>query len=327
VVQGAGAWCNKMWQLARFLNMAHQRANQDSSVPPDYSPGIVDLWILNQLANTVQNVNEHFKNHDLHLLTRQLRSFLYHDVCDVYVEYVKQVLGNPDHREFHSSLLFLHTCVVTSLKMIHPVMPFITEEIFQRLPKMANERRKDSIMIEKYPQPEDWAKFRNNDLTNMMSIILDVVSGIRGLKKHYELAKESDPMVVIYCKSDVYGNEQLAEFEEAVSRLTKCSEINFSSEPLDVSSLPLGFIQSTVEDITIYMDIGKHVDVDKELKKISQKLAKNQKEIEKVEKSRKGSFKYRLSEDEIARKREELGIVKERLEVQLNHMEQLRKLR
>ena len=71
-------------------------------------------------------------------------------------------------------------------------------------------------MIEKYPQPEDWAKFRNDDLTNMMTIILDVVSGIRGLKKHYELAKESDPMVVIHCKSDVYGNEQLAEFEEAV---------------------------------------------------------------------------------------------------------------
>merc|ERR1711874_165401 len=162
------------------------------------------------------------------------------------------------------------------------------------------------IMVEKYPQPEDWAKFKNEDLPKMMNIVLDVVSGIRGLKKHYDLGKRSEPMVVIYCRNESYSHEQLAEFEDAVCRLSQCGEVNFCSEPLEAGQLPLGFIESTVDDITIYMDIGKHVDVDMELRKISKKLQKNEKDMEKLEKSRKGSFKYRRTEEEISKKKEEL---------------------
>merc|ERR1712107_265111 len=69
--------------------------------------------------------------------------FIYHDLCDHYVEYVKPSLSDVNNPEFLPSLLILHSCVITSLKLLHPVMPFITEELYQRLPKLTKEKRYD----------------------------------------------------------------------------------------------------------------------------------------------------------------------------------------
>lgn len=328
VIKTSLHWCNKIWQLCRFLDMCHQRSAEAElkSLPKDFNPSIMDLWILNQLADTVTSVNKHMEDHNLHLVTRDIRAFLYHDVCDVYVEYVKQFLFDVESEEFVSSLLFLHSCVMTSLRLIHPIMPFVTEELYQRLPKLPNERRKESIVIDSYPQALEWNAFKNEDLPQMMNIILDVISGIRTLKQHYDMSSKDSPDVVIFCESELYINEHLAQFEVAVQTLSKCGQVNFSDTHIDPKSLPLGFVVTNANGNTIYMDIGKHVDVDKELVKLSKKLQKVDKDIVKISKFNKGRLQYRWSDEKIESKTQELEREKEKLKDEMKQVEKLRDL-
>jgi len=326
VIKTSLHWCNKIWQLCKFLNMCHERsaAAELKSLPKDFIPSIMDLWILNQLADTVTSVNKHLEDHNLHLATRDIRSFLYHDVCDVYVEFAKQHLSDVECSEFKPSLLFLHSCVMTSLRLIHPIMPFVTEELYQRLPKLPNERRKESIVIDSYPQALEWNAFKNEDLPKMMAIILDAITGIRALKQVYDLSAKETPDVVIYSESEVYTNEHLAQFEVVVQRLSKCGEVNFSDSQFDVKLLPVGFVVTNANGVTIYMDVGKHVDVEKEMEKISKKLVKNVNDFEKLEKTIKRKTKLNWSDERIAAKRQELEKEKEKLEEQSKLFEKLR---
>ena len=93
----------------------------------------VDKWILSQCAETVAKANDHLQHLELHLLTRTLRHFLYSCLCDVYVEAVKTVLNDPNDPHFEATLRTLFLVLRTGLQLMHPLMPFITEELYQRL--------------------------------------------------------------------------------------------------------------------------------------------------------------------------------------------------
>ena len=109
VVRAAGAWCNKVWQVSRLLQLAHTRAAGRPVAPgPGFAPGLMDMWVLGRLAAAVDRVNRHWEARELHLVTRELRAFVYTDLCDTYVEYIKPSLADPESEEFLPSLLILH---------------------------------------------------------------------------------------------------------------------------------------------------------------------------------------------------------------------------
>ena len=298
---------SQVWQLARFLELAHSRAaGRDLSPGPGFQPSLMDMWVLSQLAGCVDSVNRHLEARDLHLATRELRAFIYTDLCDTYVEYVKAVLREPDSPEFLASLLILHSCVLTSLKLLHPVMPFITEELFQRLPTLPKERRKESIMIEAFPQALEWNGFLNPDLGRSVDVALQLVTGVRHMKKTYDLGKGVTPRVLVSSTE-----EGLGPLAELVQRLAGCGDILFSEEKVDAASLPQGYISYSIEglDCTLFMDVGPHIDYDKELAKIDEKLAKVERDRVKIRKSTKGKFQYRISPETAAARQAELDSV------------------
>jgi len=321
VVKSAGAWCNKVWQLARFLDMAHTKAGDKSpkTLPGNFNPGLMDMWILGQLAGTVKQVNASLEERELHVATKELRKFIYTDLCDTYVEFIKPSLSDPNNPEFLPSLLILHSCVLTSLKMLHPIMPFITEEIYQRLPLLPNERRKESIMVDSFPQPTEWNGFLNEDLPVFVDLALTVVSGVRALKKNYNVTGKVKPQVLVCC--DEAG---LAQFGEVIQRLALCGEVKFSEEFIDPKTLPYGFIEYTGEGVKVYMDVGKYMDFDKEMEKINGKLKKIEKDRVKLDKSLKGKFQYRQSPEEVARKHSELDDIVAKLNEQMLILEKMK---
>ena len=109
----------------------------------------VDKWILSQCAETVAKANDHLQHLELHLLTRTLRHFLYSCLCDVYVEAVKKVLNDPNDPRFEATLRTLFLVLRTGLQLMHPLMPFITEELYQRL--RLGSGTDTSIMAEAFP--------------------------------------------------------------------------------------------------------------------------------------------------------------------------------
>merc|ERR1712142_1439793 len=205
-------------------------------------------------------------------------------------------MGNP---EFLSSLLILHSCVLTSIKMLHPVMPFITEEIYQRLPFLPNERRKESIMVDSFPQPIEWNGFVNEELPAFVELALTVVTGVRALRKSYDLSAKAKPNVFVCCEEAA-----LVQFEDVIQRLTGCGDVKFSQDFIDPESLPFGFVEYSGDD-----DVKEFMDIDKEIDKANAKLLKIEKERIKLEKSLKGKFKFRKSKEDVAGKNVEFDAI------------------
>ena len=320
IVQGAATWCNKVWQLARLLNLAHERADGKELTPgPDFRPGLMDMWVLNQLAATVDSVNKHWEERELYFVTRDLRKFIYTDLCDTYVEFVKPSLADPESPDFLPSLLILHSCVLTSIKLLHPILPFLSEELFQRLPTLPKERRKESVMVEAYPQPIQWNGFLNPNLGSTVEEGLEMVRGVRSMKSRYELDKSLQPTLLVATK-----RSELRELSEVIKRLGSVGEVLWTDEDVDGSSLPQGFIHQALPEVDLYMDVGQHINYDKELKKLEEKLRKVARDQAKVEKQMKGKFQFRLSPEEAATRREELEKVAVLLKDQKKMVETLK---
>ncbi|XP_023349810.1 valine--tRNA ligase isoform X2 [Eurytemora carolleeae] len=327
LVPRAGAWCNKIWQVSRFLNMAHQTTSDAgtnlSAIPTDFQPRLIDMWILNQLARTVSSVNSEYEARNLHNVEKELRKFLYGDVCDVYVEYIKQNIQNPEDPGFLPSLLFLHSCILSSLKMIHPIMPFITEELYHRLPKLPSEKRKESIMVENFPLGVQWSGFINPNLEDLMETVLKIISGIRGLKANYSLIKGSNPAVIVHC-DDQHSVVELDQFREIIQRLTNCGEINFVENKIEIKALPVGCVLTSVENLSIALNLGPYLDTEKEMKKVEERIGKNERDRKKLEKSMKGKFQFRSSPEIVAEKRRVLDEELERLQEQFKVLKELK---
>ena len=280
----------------------------------------MDMWVLNQLATAVDSVNKHWEARELHLVTKKLRKFIYTDLCDTYVEFVKPSLADPENPDFLPALLILHSCVLTSIKMLHPILPFLSEELFQRLPTLPKERRKESVMIEAYPQAIQWNGFLNPNLESTVEEGLEIVKSVRSIKSRYELDKRSKPTLLAATK-----RSELRELSEVVKRLGGVGEVLWTDEDVDGGTLPQGYIHQALPDVDLFMDVGQHLDYDKELKKLDEKLKKVTRDQEKVEKQMKGKFQFRLSPEEAANRREELGKVAAMLKDQKSMVEKLKK--
>ena len=119
-------------------------------------------WLLSQCGSTVLKANAHYMNRDYHLLTRDLRQFLYTCMCDVYIEAAKPALTClDDELEFEATLRTLFICMTTGLKLLHPLMPFITEELHQHLHHVFDIPCK-SIVLEDFPSDEEVRKMHAN---------------------------------------------------------------------------------------------------------------------------------------------------------------------
>ena len=168
-------------------------------------------------------------------MTRVLRAFLYDDVCDVYVEYVKKSLQSPVHPEFLPSLLFLHSALISSLKLLHPLLPFLSEELYQRLPRLPNERRRESIMIDAYPQALEWNGFKNDHLARSVEAALRVTRCVRSLRSKYELDKDARPSVTVCVPAlgeEEVRADELDQLADVVSTLARCGPVRFSDQTI-----------------------------------------------------------------------------------------------
>jgi valyl-tRNA synthetase len=143
-------FCNKIWQASKYVL---------GRMPADFAPSetheprqLSEKWVLHRLNLAVKGVNEALAAREFSLSTEYIHQFFYDDLCDVFIENSKVLLASGTAEEQQSLLNTLFTCLETSLRLMHPFMPFITEELWQRLPRLASSKDIPSIMIAKYPE-------------------------------------------------------------------------------------------------------------------------------------------------------------------------------
>ncbi len=158
-----------------------QRSNgPKGSTIDDSKLRVEDKWILSRCAATISNLESHFRDRDFPAMTRGLRMLIYTNLCDVYLvsgfkshrictcqsivqtfqETAKPHLLDCEQEHFTSIVAVLHRVLLTGMKLLHPIMPFLTEELYHRLPLLEGESRKESIMHEPYPSSTEVRQVR-----------------------------------------------------------------------------------------------------------------------------------------------------------------------
>lgn len=182
-VEGYRRFCNKLWNATRFALLKLQFVQEKdgwcpsaASFAPSGNESRLDAWILHRLNTAIETTTDSLEQYNFMAATTAVYSFCLYDLCDVYIEGVKPLFENGDLKQRKSVCDILYECLESTLKLLHPFMPYVTEELYQRLPRRPNDRC-PAIIVSSFPTthpgwvfPKEYTEFDS---------VLEVVSGIR----------------------------------------------------------------------------------------------------------------------------------------------------
>lgn len=272
-VQGYRFFCNKLWNAVKFALMYFKDKPKTES--SDKAESVMDKWIKSRLAYAVQTCNESFVKYEFNVITTACYNLWLYDLCDVYLESVKPVFASGSPASIAAAQETLLLCLDTGLRLLSPFMPFITEELYQRLP-LPNPA--PSICVASYPEPEEY-KFRDEQLEEEVEFMQKIVHSIRSARSDYNLAKSAKVEAYAVCTSDSVKNI-IEKFSLVVQKLALCNQLETSQAP------PAGCAILTVSDkCQIHLSLKGLIDVSKEVEKLKKKQESLEQTISKLKQS------------------------------------------
>ena len=285
-------FANKIWNASRFvlLNMeGFEKMEIDET-----KLAVEDRWIMSRLAKSVTAVERSIDVYDFPTASKTIYSFFWNEFCDWYIESIKPRLnrGGEDRTVAQNVLI---TTLDASLRMLHPFMPYITEELWQRLPGS------EGLLIS-----SEWPEFDESDFDdaseNEFSRIMEMVRGIRNVKAEMNIPPSS--------KTDVYclGREFDPEILNLVSHLSNSNEIGWRDEKTS------GSVSAWADtENTLYVVLGE-IDTEAEIRRLEGKLDKERNDLIRTKsKLENKSFVYNAPEEVVNENRERLSISQENI--------------
>ncbi|QDS78169.1 Valine--tRNA ligase, mitochondrial [Venturia effusa] len=283
-------FCNKIWQASKYVI---------GKFPEDFSPKPVqpldlsEKWILHRLNVAVAGVNKALTAREFSLSTQHIYQFFYDEFCDVFIENSKSLLAAGTKEEQASVQNVLYHCLDQSLRLMHPLLPFITEELWQRLPRTIAERNVPSIMLATYPQFSADRDFEQ--AASDYEIVLSCAKASRALSAEYGVLKDGKIIIHAATKSDHSVIHQQSSSIQALSgKAISQITILLPEDPLP-SNCAVAVISSS---LTVSLNVaGRISDVGSELSKLEQKTMKmRQVAIKQEELLAKPGFEEQVSE-------------------------------
>ncbi len=220
-VKSTWNFVNKLWNASRYVLMNMEDFKEENYTLEDLS--LTDKWILEKLNRIIKSVRESMEKYEYHNVGNELYSFIWEDFCDWYIELSKANMNDTTK----SVLLKVLTSI---LKMLHPFMPYVTEEIYQMLPI----KDAKSIMISKYPVVEDYNY--TSELETIDKVLEDIVS-IRNLKQSNNITKDAKVKVTVkqLLKSIYYSQLKIKEENLIDNEITDMLSSNYQSKNIDIT--------------------------------------------------------------------------------------------
>ena len=220
-VKSTWNFVNKLWNASRYVLINMEDFKEENYTLEDLS--LTDKWILEKLNRIIKSVRESMEKYEYHNVGNELYSFIWEDFCDWYIELSKANMNDTTK----SVLLKVLTSI---LKMLHPFMPYVTEEIYQMLPI----KDAKSIMISKYPVVENYNY--TSELETIDKVLEDIVS-IRNLKQSNNITKDAKVKVTVkqLLKSIYYSQLKIKEENLADSEITDMLSSNYQSKNIDIT--------------------------------------------------------------------------------------------
>ena len=256
---GYRQFMNKLWNIVKFSL---------SNFPSDYTPDVnylsakpneyINKWIINRLSKTIESVNSKLKKYEFGIAVQVLHNFWLHEIADVYLEAIKPIARGTDEIAKASTLNALFYVIENGLILFHPMIPFITEELFQRLPSYPS--KSPSIAIAKFPVQMPHLEDDHAEL--VMEQIEAAVHTIRSMQANLNLFGKK-PTIFLKCPEEI--KNLLIDKIDIVTVLGKCGSLGF------VDNVPEGCMMNVSGSIEVYLQMAGMINVEAEIKKLEKK--------------------------------------------------------
>ena len=267
-VESSRNFANKVWNASRFIMMNLDKAEVRDVDVTELTDA--DKWILSKVNTLAKDVTDNMENYDLGVAVQKIYDFIWEEFCDWYIEMVKPRLWNDDDTTKAAALYTLKTVLINSLKLLHPYMPFITEEIF------CNLSDEESIMISKWPEYKEEWNFAKEE--KAVETIKEAVRGIRNSRTRMNVPPSRKAKVFV-----VSDDEQVRDiFEKGkvfFTTLAYASEVVIQS---DKSGIDEDAVAVLIPNATVYMPFSDLVDIDKEIERLKNEEKKLEGELKRV---------------------------------------------
>ena len=267
-VESSRNFANKVWNASRFIMMNLDKAEVRDVDVTELTDA--DKWILSKVNTLAKDVTDNMENYDLGVAVQKIYDFIWEEFCDWYIEMVKPRLWNDDDTTKAAALYTLKTVLINSLKLLHPYMPFITEEIF------CNLSDEESIMISKWPEYKEEWNFEKEE--KAVETIKEAVRGIRNSRTGMNVPPSRKAKVFV-----VSDDEQVRDiFEKGkvfFTTLAYASEVVIQS---DKSGIDEDAVAVLIPNATVYMPFSDLVDIDKEIERLKNEEKKLEGELKRV---------------------------------------------
>ena len=254
-VEASRNFANKVWNASRFIMMNLDKAEAKTVSLDELTPA--DKWILSKLNTLAKEVTENMENFDLGVAVGKIYDFIWEEFCDWYIEMVKPRLYNDEDTTKAAALYTLKTVLIESLKLLHPYMPFITEEIFCNL-----QDEEESIMISNWPVYKEEFSFPVEE--NAIETIKEAVRGIRNTRTSMNVAPSRKAKVYV-----VSAEESLRSIFE--NGRVFFAALGYASEVIvqdNKNGIDSDAVSVVIPNGTIYMPFAELVDIAKEIERL-----------------------------------------------------------
>lgn len=267
-------FANKIWNASRFVMQSSSEINSLKN-PAIYNKlEKADRWILSSINRAIQCSNKFIDEYDFARLSRNLYDFFWDDFCDWYIEITKPVLSSESIENKEKVIVILNYVLERFLKITHPLMPFITEEIYNKL------RPEDETGLVRSKWPEAEENLINENIEKEFSFIKDAVRGIRNLRSELTIK----PQNFIKITLQLSKKEMLAaikENEAIIKNLAKVSEIIYLKQD---EEKPKNALSMRINEVEIFLPLDEKIDLGCEIDRLKKELAGKEKEISKITK-------------------------------------------
>ena len=298
-LESAANFANKLWNASKFVLGNLAEIDYDT-VPEKLC--YEDKWILSKLNKLIKEVTINLDNYDLGVWTQKVYDFIWGEFCDWYIEIVKPRLYDKENKTREAAQYTLNKVLGDSLKLLHPIMPFITEEIYTKL-----YNNDESIMIADWPKYSEKFDFIKEE--TQIEKIKQIIIGIRNIRTNMNVHPTKKSTLIFITKDD---KEMLIESQEFIKKLGFADKIIIQDNR---DNIPQNAISVLSEDLEVYLPFDELVDLEEEKKRLQGEKQKLEAEVERAHKMLSNpGFVNKAPENKIKEEKDKLEKYKQMLE-------------
>ncbi|MBF7097726.1 valine--tRNA ligase [Alkalibacter mobilis] len=263
-------FANKIWNASKFVIMHTKDVGALDLEASMNDLLTMDKWIISRLNQVTREINENLEKYELGIAAQKLYDFMWNEYCDWYIELVKPRLYNEDSESKKAALSTLHYVLETSLKLLHPFMPFITEKLF-----LAIQEKEETIMISKWPEFDPIKDFKEEE--SQIAFVMDIVRAVRNIKAELNVAPSKK--VKLYIRPfDEMKKASILDNDIYIKNLANAVEIVITES----KDIPDNASAAMVDGAEIVVPLDELIDKEKEIDRLEKEKETLEKEIDRV---------------------------------------------